>query len=272
MVKRKIMNGKNSLSMNRHLIYTALIGEKYDNLMTLSAIDERFDYICFVRKGDKQCDYVGNWRIVELECVSEDNVRLSRYPKLVPHKTEVAKYEYSIYIDANINITGEDIYNRFFELVEKDVHIALLKHPFRDCVYQEAYVCIAALKGGWFDIIRQIVSLRMSGVKSHLGLYEANFIFRKQNSPEIVKLGELWWKTFKKYSKRDQLSLIYSLHKTNIIPNYFLEPGYTTRNHPSLEKVQHNKQVSSAKDCFKRRVVSILYCIFKPLLKEDLEK
>lgn len=254
--------------MNKYLIYTALVGNTYDNIISLSIIDERFDYICFVRKGDKKTEYVGNWRILELETVVEDNARLSRYPKLAPHKTEVAKYDYSLYIDANINIKGNDIYDRFIELVEKNEKIALLKHPFRDCVYQEAYVCVAALKGGWLDILRQIFFLRMSGVKPHSGLYEANFIFRKHNDAEIVSLGELWWNTFMKYSKRDQLSLVYSLQNTTVNPIYFLESGFTTRNHPSLEKVQHNKQATTVRLDFQKRVVSVLHRIFKHLLKE----
>ena len=255
--------------MKQYLIYTALVGSNYDNIISLSTIDERFDYICFVCKGEKKTEYVGNWRIVELDTVVDDNARLSRFPKLVPHKTEVAKYDYSLYIDANINIKGADIYDRFGELVEKNEKIALLKHPFRDCVYQEAYVCVAALKGGWIDIMRQIVSLKFNGVRPHSGLYEANFIFRKHNNPEIASLGDLWWNTFIKYSKRDQLSLVYSLHKTGIKPTYFLEPGFTTRNHKSLEKVQHNKQIDTADVSFKRKVVSILYRLFKPLLKEE---
>lgn len=257
--------------MNKYLIYTALVGSAYDNIISLSTIDERFDYICFVRKGEKKTEYVGNWRIVELETVVEDNARLSRYPKLVPHKTEVANYDYSLYIDANINIKGGDIYDRFLELVENEEKIALLKHPFRDCVYQEAYVCVAALKGGWFDIVRQIVSLRQGGVKPHSGLYEANFIFRKHNDSVISSLGELWWSTFIKYSKRDQLSLVYSLYKTRIKPVYYLEPGLTTRNHPSLEKIQHNKQATTTEVNFKRKVVAVLYRIFKPLLKEEIK-
>lgn len=258
--------------MNKYLIYTALVGSAYDNIISLSTIDKRFDYICFVRKGDKKTEYVGNWRIVELESVVKDNARLSRYPKLIPHKTEVANYDYSLYIDANININGDDIYAHFVKLVENDEKIALLKHPFRDCVYQEAYVCVAALKGGWFDIIRQIVSLKMSDVRPHSGLYEANFIFRKHNDVEIASFDELWWSTFMKYSKRDQLSLIYSLKKKNMRPIYFLEPGFTTRNHPSLEIIQHNKQIPTAQMKLKKEIVSVLRRIFKPLLKEETKE
>ncbi len=257
--------------MNKYLVYTALIGNNYDNIINLLVVDERFDYICFVRNGDKKSEYAGNWRIVEIETIVKDNARLSRYPKLLPHKTIVSKYEYSLYIDANINITGKDIYARFLELAKQDVHIALLKHPFRDCVYQEAYVCIAALKGGWFDILRQIISLKLSGIKPHSGLYEANFIFRKHNALEIVTFGDIWWATFLKFSKRDQLSLIYSLNKNSIKPIYFLAPGLTTRNHPSLEKVKHNSQTETTQISLKRRIVSILYKFFKAILKEKLQ-
>ena len=255
--------------MKQNLIYTALVGSNYDNILQLGCIDENFDYICFVKKGTKTSEFIGCWRIVELEYELDDNARLSRYPKLAPHLTEVAKYEYSLYIDANINIKGPSVYKRFLELVGEDVHIALLKHPFRDCVYQEAYVCIAACKGGWFDIIRQILMLKSSGIQKHSGLYEANFIFRKHNSSEVKDLGNIWWNTFMKYSKRDQLSLVYSLQLTGITPKLYLGPDYTTRNHPDLEKVQHNKQQGNVQLSFKKKVVSALYSICKPLLKEE---
>lgn len=255
--------------MKKYVIYTVLTGAKYDSLRSLSFTVDDFDYICFVKKGEKTTPFIGCWRIIELEHELDDNARLSRYPKLAPHLTEVTKYEYSLYMDANINIKGYSIYQRFLELVNEDVHIALLKHPFRDCVYQEAYVCIAACKGGWFDIVRQILMLKRSGIQKHSGLYEANFIFRKHNSPEIKELGNLWWNTFMKYSKRDQLSLVYSLQSTGIIPKLYLGPDYTTRNHPDLEKVQHNKQQGNAQLSFKKKVVLALYSICKPLLKED---
>lgn len=255
--------------MKQYLVYTALVGSTYDNIISLSRTDERFDYICFVRKGDKKSDFVGNWRIVEIDTHVDDNARLSRFPKLQPHRTEVLNYEYSLYIDANINIKGDDIYERFIELVKNEEKIALLKHPFRDCVYQEAYVCIASLKGGILDIIKQICSLKMNGIKAHSGLYEANLIFRKHNDNEIIEFDNLWWDTFMKYSKRDQLSLVYALYKLSLSPNYFLKPGLTTRNHPSLEKLSHNIQSTTPQMDFKRKVMSVLQIIFKPLLKED---
>jgi hypothetical protein len=222
-----------------------------------------------VDKGSKKSDYSNGWKIEEIDYEVKDNGRLSRFPKLLPHKTVISNYDHSLYIDANINIKGDSIYKRFLSLVESNTNIAMLQHPFRDCVYQEAYTCVAACKGGWFDILRQIFFLKRKGVKKHSGLYEANLIFRKHNSSEIIELDELWWDTFMKYSKRDQLSFIYAIHETGIIPEFFLEPGLTTRNHADLEKVQHNKQSGDSRLSVKQRIVASTYRLFKPLLKEE---
>ena len=255
--------------MKRYVVYTALVGSNYDKLLNLACKSEDFDYICFVKKGAKSQDYENGWKIEEIDSDIEDNGRLSRVPKLLPHKTIVKKYEYSLYIDANINIKGESIYKRFLELAATNKTLAMLRHPFRDCVYQEAFVCIAACKGGWLDILRQIFFLKRKGIQKHSGLYEANLIFRKHNEDEIRILDELWWRTFMTYSKRDQLSLIYALKESGLQPSFFLESGLTTRNHPDLEKVQHKKQHPTKSTNFKQKIVSITYGLFKPLLKEE---
>ena len=111
--------------MKQHLIYTALVGSNYDNIISLSMIDDRFDYICFVRKGDKKSEFIGNWRIVELDTVVEDNARLSRFPKLVPHKTEVANYEYSLYTTFLQYQSKQLLYNLLFLLLLHNKHTYL---------------------------------------------------------------------------------------------------------------------------------------------------
>ena len=177
-------------------------------------------------------------------------------------------YDYSLYVDANILIKEKYVYERINTLISLNTPIALLQHPFRDCVYQEAYVCIASMKGGWLDILRQIFFLKRNGIPKHNALYEANVIFRKHNDADIVRMDELWWKTFMKYSKRDQLSLVYALSKYKGKIDFFLPPGQTTRNHPSFEKISHLPQKPSTGEKVKRFIVKLFSGVARKALKE----
>ena len=254
---------------NRYCVYTALVGDSYDTINSPSVLDKEFDYICFVNKGSKLLNSENNvWKFIVIEETIADKGRLSRFPKLLPHKTYLSKYEYSLYIDANILIKDSFIYDRFKELAEHNILIALLQHPFRDCVYQEAYVCIAALKGGWIDILRQILFLKRKKYPKHFGLYEANVIFRKHNIPDVIEMDETWWKTFMNYSKRDQLSLVYALRESSLKISFFLPPDQTTRNHYAFEKIGHLPQKKTVSGIIKAKFIKLIIGVSRKILKD----
>lgn len=253
--------------MRRVALYTVLVGG-YDIVKDPLVVDPRIDYICFVGGGELSRHKSKVWSFVEIDKVMKDKGRMSRIPKLLPHTTSLADYDYSLYIDANIRIKDRYVYDRIEELIANDTKIALLQHPFRDCAYQEAYVCIASLKGGWFSILRQIAFLKWKKFPKHNGLYEANVIFRKHNDEQVKGMDELWWKTFMSYSKRDQLSLVYALKKTNIHVEYFLPPGLTTRNHSAFEKIKHLTQKKTRTSNIKEKIVVLLFGISRKILKE----
>ena len=253
--------------MSKIAIYTVLVGA-YDNVVDPLVVNDEIDYICFVGKGETCLHNSNIWKFIEIEDELKDKGRMSRIPKILPHKTVLSEYDFSLYVDANILIKDKYIYDRIGELVTTDTKIALLKHPFRDCVYQEAYVCIASLKGGWFSILRQIAFLKIKRYPKHAGLYEANVIFRKHNDPEAIKMDELWWKIFMRYSKRDQLSLVYALRETNLQVDFFLPPGQTTRNHPAFDKIKHLTKKETRSQKVKKSIVKMLSGVSRKLLKE----
>lgn len=256
--------------MNKKAIYTVLVGG-YDNVIDPLVVNNDFDYICFVGKGEISLHQSDVWKFCEIDADLKDKGRLSRIPKILPHKTCLSEYDYSLYVDANILIKDRYVYERIDELITDECPIALLQHPFRDCVYQEAYVCVASLKGGWFDIIRQICFLKWKRFPKHNGLYEANVIFRRHNKPEVVAVDEKWWSTFMKYSKRDQLSLVYALKEDPVKVTYFLPPGQTTRNHYAFEKIRHLAQKEKTSTKLKKRFIKMISGISRKVLKENNE-
>ena len=93
--------------MNTKVIYTCLTGG-YDKLLQPKVIDNHFDYICFT--NDQYENNVGIWQIRQMHIATDNNTILSRYPKILPHKF-LAEYEYSIYMDANIQIIDQNFYD-----------------------------------------------------------------------------------------------------------------------------------------------------------------
>lgn len=254
---------------NRIAIYTVLVGNNYDNLKIPSSVKDNYDYYCFVDVGSKLVKSDNKvWKIITFDFKCNDNGRLSRYPKILPHKTCLKNYDYSLYIDANVDIKDAYVYDRIEELISANEKISMIKHPYRDCVYQEAYVCIAGLKGSWFDLLRQIVFLKRKGIPKHCGLFEAGLIFRKHNEVDVIKFDELWWNNFMRYSKRDQLSLAYAKNNSEVHIESFLPEGYSIRNHNSFEVARHLPQPLTFTQKIRGFAIKILYGISKVFLKE----
>lgn len=258
--------------MNKIVVYTVMVGN-YDKLFQPEVVREDIDYYCFTDANlETSNGRNGVWIIERVPFSHKDNGRVSRFPKILPHRTVLSLYDYSLYIDANLIIKDDYIYNRIDELIKENVNLALIKHPSRDCAYQEAYNCIAGCKARWRDILRQIAFLKRKCFPEHWGLFEANVIFRKHNEATVQKLDEVWWKTFMKYSKRDQLSLVYALWSTGVNISYFLPQEYSTLNHPSFQRLEHLPQKDSQSVKFKKWLISLVIKSAKSHLKDPVKE
>lgn len=225
--------------MKKQVIYTVLTG-KYEELRQPMCIHPDFEYICFtdVLKDERN----GVWLMREIPKVTQDKARLSRFPKMRPDLL-LPDFEYSLYMDANLCIQNVDIYIRVLDLIKKNVLWAGVKHPLRDCVYEEAF---EVLFGRRYEKkirrgLREMKFLLKEGFPSHYGMYEANIIFRSHKNPVIEEQGLLWWQMLCSYSKRDQFALSYTLWKKKI-PFYFLLPtDQNARNYPGIQYYNHSR-------------------------------
>lgn len=248
----------------KYAIYTVLTQIAYDTLLQPQVVSDEVDYYCFVRKGDMLQKMVGIWNIIEIECQLKDEIRLSRFPKILPQETILKRYDFTLYIDANILIKTDYVYHRIDELIRSNTSIALLKHPFRDCAYQELYVCLAAGKGQWWAHIYQILYMKLHRYPAHAGLYEANLIFRR-NCQEVFEINNAWWRYYNKFSCRDQASFMLALWQNKCNPDLFLDDGYTTRNHSGFEKENHLTKPKT------RSVVGRLLKMITPISRKILK-
>lgn len=237
-------------------IYTVLTGG-YDKLQQPKVIDSDFDYICF--SNDIEKSYVGTWIIKKIPLVVEDNQRLSRYPKMHPHKL-LKEYQYSLYIDANVTILKADFYRIIKQKIAKNVILSGMHHLEVDCVYEEGLrVMISGKEKNYKSVLNLLRFLRKEKMPYHYGMFEANVIFRNHHDKKVIFQCELWWKCFLKYAKRDQLSYSYTLWKNQIPFDYLLPKGQNTRNSSLITAGSHGKDSS----VLRKKIKAIL---FKPTL------
>lgn len=193
----------------RGVIYTC-ITNNYDNLINHTYNSPDWDYVCFsdavLRNPDNS-----RWRIRKLKFDKLDSHRNQRWHKIFPYKI-LKKYTYSIYIDANIDIVGQQFFSKIDMLIKKDSKIAQPYHPERDCIYDEIEACIKLGKDDT-DILNTYGDfIKSKGMPRRYGLNANGIIYRKHNEELVKDLMESWWREYiKSNSLRDQLSWPYVL-------------------------------------------------------------
>ena len=151
------------------------------------------------------------------------------------------QYEATLWLDANIQIISSSIYARVIELNNAEIPFASVCHPFRDCIYDEAYA-VSYLFGGFehdYISMKWCSYLMRNGYAQHNGLFETNILFRKC-SDVVSRANEEWWNCICKYSKRDQLSCNYVVGKFNLKTDYFLPKSEHARNTTLVKYIYHN--------------------------------
>ena len=105
--------------MNKSVIYTCLTGN-YDGLKQPKYIYDGYDYICFSNEFSES--HIGIWEIRKIPFETNDKLRLSRFVKINPHLA-LPEYEYSLWMDSNLQIVGDELKDKLDELIQKDTFI-----------------------------------------------------------------------------------------------------------------------------------------------------
>src|SRR5690606_31785297 len=111
------------------IVYTCNFGN-YESVKEPLYIDSSVEYLLFT---DNKNIRSKNWKIVVVEEKLEDPRRLSRLPKILPHKY-LPEHDISVYIDSSLELKAEDVRKMVSECMEGS-DIALYKHYLRNCVY-----------------------------------------------------------------------------------------------------------------------------------------
>jgi hypothetical protein len=207
----------------RMCVYTAITAGK-DSLKELSC-EEGVNLVLFT---DRPENHTGSaWEVRPACDLFIDPRRNSRAHKLLAHQY-LDEYGYSLWIDGSIRLLASpsDLVNTYL----RDADIAMFQHPTRNCLYVEA----AGLSGAGYDkkeiFVEQLEKYRRANYPENQGLNECAVILRRHNT-RTEMFNNAWWSEYCRYSCRDQVSVSYVLHNTDI--RLALFPG-TIQDNPGI--------------------------------------
>jgi len=184
------------------VVYTCITGGK--DLLQPIKPEEGIEYYYY---SEQPINNHNVWKYKQLEYSNTDPRRTARYHKIKGLEL-FPEADYIIWIDANIK-SLVPIKNLL------DCEIKAIKHPGRNCLYQEAETCKRLKLDSENIINKQIKKYSDEEIPKDYGLYETGFLIRK-NTEKNKKLCNDWWKEVNNYSRRDQISFPYCLLKNNI--------------------------------------------------------
>ena len=209
-------------SDNNKVIYTCISGP-YERLKDPKYVDSDFDYICFTDQPFTSNVWVIKPIPEELKDLTA--VKRQRCIKLQPHKYLPGKYDFSVWVDANIEINAS-VGNFVKEKCQQEDKVLWVgKHPERDCLYREEKACASLKKDSEEIMLPQINEYKKEGFPEHYGLPQTCIMFRKHKDQKCVEFDNLWWEEVKKGSHRDQLSFSYVQWKTGGGGVQYLDPS-----------------------------------------------
>lgn len=107
----------------------------------------------------------------------------------------------SIWVDGNVQLLVSP--EELVSLTSGDA--CAFHHWDRDCIYDEARVCIRSRLDHADTIRKQMDKYQREGFPRHAGLAAANVLIRR-HTPEVCRMNERWWAEICAHSIRDQLS------------------------------------------------------------------
>lgn len=138
--------------------------------------------------------------------------------------------DYSVWVDGSITLNEGTDFAALIDEHLKFVDIAVMKHPHRTCVYQEAEACIKRNKDDPRVIERQVERYMNDGHPSNHLLSETGVLIRR-HTENTKRFCSMWWDEITRGSRRDQISFPYVAWKLKIPYVQIPERFYTVHPH-----------------------------------------
>ncbi len=218
-------------------IYTINFGG-YDVVHPPACVDH--EYVCFT-DGRSPVPERSAWRPIAVAPTQKTPHLDARWHKLHSHRL-FPHAEWTLYLDASLQLhrCPLDFLDWCRSATKKpDGDLYLFEHPDRDCLYDEAKVCIEWGKDTRERIEPHVAKYRAMAFPEHMGLWFGGVLLRR-NAPATARFNEMWWWELINGSHRDQISLPVVLHYSGIayatLAHEFLTDWFTWRADHSAKK------------------------------------
>lgn len=195
----------------RVAIYSAIFGG-YDLLKDQPSFDDT-DYLMF---SDTPLPRSRSWRVIPCRKVAEHPRLSAKRLKTMPHRFIPPEYDYTIWIDGSMVITGSDFVTRCISALMR-FGIGCMLHPVGRCIYQEAAGCCHMTKYAGLPIMEQAAHYRAQGYPENNGLAACGIVVRDMHSPatreKTAAIGDAWMQENLNWTYQDQISFPYVLWK-----------------------------------------------------------
>ena len=181
-------------------VFTAIFGG-YDDPPKVENPDAAIDYILFTDHFEGEPP--APWQVRVLPRTFDDPQVDARRVKVLSHLF-LPEYDVAVWMDGNVtahNVTADNV-----RRILSHAPIALCRHQFRGCIYDEAAQIIKTAKDATPPVMRQIRYYQALGFPRGYGLHATMFLVRNHRDPSIRKFNSRWWEILSGHSKRDQLS------------------------------------------------------------------
>lgn len=193
-------------------IYTCITGN-YDKVENPIIMEKNCDYYLFTNNNSITSDF---WKITKIPDnikELENNSKINRYIKMHP-KELFPDYDYSIYIDGNIQIVST--ISQLITKINDSTGLAIHRHCSQNCIFQEVKVCRAYNKGNYKNMKNQINRYKKENFPRNYGMFECNMLISDLKNKKSEEIFDAWWEEYiSSESFRDQLALPYVLWKNN---------------------------------------------------------
>ncbi len=231
--KKQIKEYNSVKKQPRVAVFSAISGG-YENIKLPQVLNPSFDYFLYT---DTPARGSGIFQIRPMPYFHEDATRRARYVKTHAHHL-LPDYDYAIWIDANI-MTLKDIMPMFEEFKRSKKPVAAIRHPLRSSIYEEVKECVKRSKDDTDLILAQAEHYKKLKFDCD-DLVESGFMMFDLKNKKTSAFLDTWWAELDTYSRRDQLSLPYALHKNKVVWHSLMNKGFDVRNHPDFVLVPHS--------------------------------
>jgi len=208
------------LNKDELIIYTVLIGSNNEGLNIQPHIKySKYRHVCLTDNKHLRSE---DWEIIHVDPIfPEDHSRSQRYFKLKPHII-FPNYKYSLYFDNTIIFKIK--IDKFIDEILKDISInedeaffLAPRHSYRKELLSEFKIALKYNRANHFKIYEQLKHyVQTNQITLKERPFWAGILLRNHNNVKMINHSEIWFSHLCRYTRRDQLSLLFSAQQAKI--------------------------------------------------------